>query len=53
MSKSKNEYLDIFTSFFFILGVYSFFLGEFVVSTILFGLATLISLLDFDCYDIP
>ncbi len=48
MSKSNNLYRDIFTGLFFTTGVFGFMSGEFIVSTILFGAATVASNLDFN-----
>ena len=47
MSKSSNLYRDIVTSLFFTTGVLGFMSGEFILSTLLFGAATVSSNLDF------
>lgn len=47
MSKSRNLYRDIFTALFFTTGVFGFMSGEFIISTVLFGAATISSNLDF------
>ncbi|WAR43838.1 hypothetical protein [Methylomonas rapida] len=48
MNKSNNLYRDIITGFFFMTGVFGFMSGEFVLSTMLFGAASLSSNLDLD-----
>jgi len=48
MNKSNNLYRDIMTGFFFMTGVFGFMSGEFVLSTMLFGAASLSSNLDLD-----
>ena len=48
MNKSKNLYRDVFIGLFFMTGVFGFISGEFVMSTLLFGIASLSSNLDFD-----
>ena len=47
MSKSSNLYKDILTGIFFTTGVFGFMSGEFILSTLLFGAATISSNLDF------
>lgn len=47
MSKSTNLYKDILTGVFFTTGVFGFMSGEFILSTLLFGAATIASNLDF------
>ncbi|OAI15839.1 hypothetical protein A1507_13535 [Methylomonas koyamae] len=47
MSKSNNLYRDILTGLFFTTGVFGFMSGEFIISTMLFGAATISSNLDF------
>lgn len=47
MNKSTNLYKDIFTGIFFTVGVFGFMSGEFILSTLLFGAATISSNLDF------
>ncbi|MDD2737504.1 MAG: hypothetical protein PHR94_01090 [Methylomonas lenta] len=47
MSKSKNLYKDVLTGIFFIVGVFGFMSGEFILSTLLFCAATIASNLDF------
>ena len=47
MSKSNNLYKDILTGMFFVIGVFGFMSGEFILSTLLFGAATISSNLDF------
>lgn len=44
----KNLYRDIFTGLFFTTGVFGFMSGEFILSTLMFGAATVASNLDFD-----
>ncbi|MDD4915723.1 MAG: hypothetical protein PHW13_11885 [Methylococcales bacterium] len=48
MNKSKNLYRDIFIGVSFVAGVFGFMSGEFIVSTMLFALASLTSNLDLD-----
>lgn len=48
MNKSSNLYKDIATGVFFTVGVFGFMSGEFIISTMLFGAATISSNLDFD-----
>ncbi|MDD2760082.1 MAG: hypothetical protein PHH11_07295 [Methylomonas sp.] len=48
MNKSSNLYRDILTGVFFTIGVFGFMSGEFILSTLLFGAATISSNLDFD-----
>ncbi|MDD4915665.1 MAG: hypothetical protein PHW13_11595 [Methylococcales bacterium] len=47
MNKSKNLYRDIATGLFFTTGVFGFMSGEFIISTMLFGAATIFSNMDF------
>lgn len=47
MNKPINLYRDILTSVFFTTGVFGFMSGEFILSTLLFGAATVASNLDF------
>jgi hypothetical protein len=47
MNKSNNLYRDIVTGLFFTTGVFGFMSGEFVISTMLFGAATISSNIDF------
>lgn len=47
MNTSNNLYRDIMTGFFFITGILGFMSGEFVLSTLFFGTASLSSNLDF------
>ena len=47
MSKSSNLYRDILTGIFFVVGVFGFMSGEFILSTLLFGASTIASNLDF------
>jgi len=47
MNKSKNLYRDIATGLFFTTGVFGFMSGEFIISTMLFGAATISSNIDF------
>ncbi len=47
MNKSSNLYKDILTGIFFTTGVFGFMSGEFILSTMLFGAATISSNLDF------
>lgn len=44
--KVKNLKRDIFTGLLFIVGIFGFMSGEFVISTMLFGIASLSSNLD-------
>ena len=46
MSFSNQRHLDVMTGLFFVTGVLSFILGQFVLSTMLFGTATLSSLVN-------
>ncbi|MGR8932233.1 MAG: hypothetical protein ACU836_16505 [Gammaproteobacteria bacterium] len=48
MNRSNNLYRDIFTGIFFTTGIFGFMSGEFVLSTMLFGVASLSSNLDLD-----
>jgi len=48
MNKSSNLYKDILTGIFFTAGVFGFMSGEFILSTMLFGAATISSNLDFN-----
>ncbi len=48
MKKSSNFYRDVCTGLFFVTGVFGFMSGEFIVSTVLFGMASLSSNIDFD-----
>ena len=48
MNTSNNLYRDIATGIFFMIGVFGFMSGEFVISTALFGVASISSNLDFD-----
>ena len=45
--KFNNLNRDILTGLFFITGVFGYMSGEFVISTMLFGMASLTSNLDF------
>ncbi|MBD9358208.1 MULTISPECIES: hypothetical protein [Methylomonas] len=47
MNKSNNLYRDVLTGLFFTTGVFGFMSGEFIISTMLFGAATISSNLDF------
>jgi len=47
MNTSKNLYRDIATGLFFTGGVFGFMSGEFIISTMLFGAATISSNIDF------
>lgn len=47
MSKPINLYKDIATGVLFTLGIFGFMSGEFMLSTLLFGSASLTSNLDF------
>lgn len=47
MTKPKNLYRDIATGLFFTTGVFGFMSGEFIISTMLFGVATISSNMDF------
>jgi len=47
MNNSKNLYRDIATGLFFTTGVFGFMSGEFIISTMLFGAATISSNMDF------
>ncbi len=46
MKKPIHLYRDIATGLFFVVGVFGFMSGEFVLSTLLFGTASLTSNLD-------
>ncbi len=46
MNKSINLYKDICTGIFFTVGVFGYMSGEFILSTMLFGAATISSNLD-------
>jgi hypothetical protein len=46
MKKPINLYRDIITGLLFVVGVFGFMSGEFVLSTLLFGSASLTSNLD-------
>ncbi|WKJ89227.1 hypothetical protein QZJ86_14495 [Methylomonas montana] len=46
MNKSNSLYRDIVTGLFFATGIFSFVSGQFVISTMLFGAASLSSNLD-------
>ena len=48
MNKSGNLYRDILTGIFFVVGVFGFMSGEFILSTLLFGASTIASNLDFN-----
>ncbi|MGD0959741.1 MAG: hypothetical protein ABSB19_08035 [Methylomonas sp.] len=48
MNASKNLYKDIATGLFLTIGVFGFMSGEFVVSTLLFGAASIFSNLNLD-----
>ena len=48
MNKSNNLYRDILTGLFFTTGVFGFMSGEFIISTMLFGAATISSNIDFN-----
>lgn len=48
MNIAKNFYRDIATGLFFTIGVFGFMSGEFVISTMLFGAASISSNLDLD-----
>jgi hypothetical protein len=48
MNRSTNLYKDISTGLLFTIGVFGFMSGEFIISTLLFGAATISSNLDFD-----
>ncbi len=47
MNISNNFYKDIMVGLFFITGVLGFMSGEFIISTTLFGAASLFSNIDF------
>ncbi|QWF69490.1 hypothetical protein KEF85_08850 [Methylomonas paludis] len=47
MKKPFNWYRDVATGLLFTTGVFGFMSGEFIISTILFGAATIASNLDF------
>jgi hypothetical protein len=47
MNKSNNLYIDIFTGFTLMAGMFVFTSGEFIISSILFCLATISSNLNF------
>lgn len=40
---TSNLYRDVITGFFFIVGIFGFMSGEFVLSTVLLGMASLTS----------
>ena len=46
MNNSKNLYRDIFIGFSFMAGIFGFISGEFIFSTLLFGIASISSNLD-------
>lgn len=48
MNKSNNLYRDIFIGVSFVTGVFGFMSGEFIISTLLFALASLSSNVDLD-----
>jgi exosortase/archaeosortase len=48
MNKSKNLYRDVFIGVAFMTGVFGFMSGEFIISTMLFALASLTSNLDLE-----
>ncbi len=48
MNKPINLYRDIFIGLSFLTGVFGFMSGEFIVSTVLFGLASISSNLNFE-----
>ncbi len=48
MNTSNNLYRDIATGLFFTIGLYGFMSGEFVISTLLFGAASISSNLNLD-----
>ncbi len=48
MNTSINLYRDIMTGLLFTVGVFGFMSGEFIISTLLLGTASLTSNLDFD-----
>jgi len=47
MTMSKTRYVDLMTGLFFTAGILSFVSGQFVLSTLLFGAATLTNLIYF------
>jgi hypothetical protein len=47
MKQSGNLYRDIITGLFFTTGIFGFISGEFVISTLLFGAASIFSNLEF------
>jgi hypothetical protein len=47
MNKPINLYKDIFTGISFTVGIFGFMSGEYILSTMLFGAATISSNLDF------
>ena len=47
MSKPINLYKDVVTGVLFTVGIFGFMSGEFILSTLLFGSASLTSSLDF------
>ena len=47
MMNESNKYRDITTGLLFVTGVFGFVSGAFIISTTLFGAASLISNLDF------
>lgn len=48
MNKSNNLYRDIFIGVAFTVGVFGFMSGEFIISTLLFAMASLSSNIDLD-----
>ena len=46
MNKSNNLYKDIATGLMFVVGVFSFMSGEFIISTLLLGATSLSSNID-------
>ena len=48
MNKSNNLYRDIATGLCFTTGIFGFMSGEFIISTVLFGAATIFSNIDFN-----
>ena len=48
MTKSKNLYRDIFIGISFMSGVFGFMSGEFILSTLLFAMASLSSNMDLE-----
>jgi hypothetical protein len=47
MHKSRNLYRDIVIGLSFVVGVFGFMSGEFIISTLLFGFSSLVSHFDF------